>query len=235
MAYFRKKAMQYTGSLLFGGLMENIGRKYSEHNPQQKREYHSQQGQQYGNQLDRSMQKPFDQHYWQSFDTRQWQLPKFGADMWKTGQYAWKTTTAQKREDMGEALKQSAKNAVQELVNDPFKQMRQTVAKAQKAKGQYDAFQQDGDTLQQHSKDLTTQKSMEMARSLGRNSMLKAPGYLMPGVFGMAYRSFFTAKMIGNFGAQYNELRETHDKMPSTMKQQRDQRLASMNKGGQQQ
>ncbi|WP_189388298.1 hypothetical protein [Bacterioplanes sanyensis] len=197
---------------------------------QKKRDYHTPYGQQYASHMNKTMDKPFEDSYLQSFDARNWQLPKPDMDMMKTAQYAWQTDTAQKKRDATAALKQSAKHAAQELLEDPLKKARETAAKVQKVKGQYDAFQQDGDQLQQHAQQMTAQKTAEMAQSLGRNAMLKAPGYLMPGFVGLAYRSFFTAKMVGNFGTQYNELSETHRKAPGTFKQQRDAWLESTNK-----
>ncbi len=230
MAGAGRRVLGYVGSLVVGGALETVGRKRAQTEVQQKREYVSQQGKQWGAQMDKQMDKSFDDTYAQSFDMRRWQVPKPDMDLMKSLQYTAQTTTQQKREDMTEALKQGAKKTVQEAMSDPLRKGREAVQKVQKAKGQYDAFNQDGTALQQHAEDLSTQKTGEMAQSMGRNAMLKAPGYLMPGPLGFAYRAFFTAKMMGNLGAQYNEMQQAHEQVSGVVKQQRDKRLASMSK-----
>lgn len=227
MSQIKKKAVKYVGGLVFGSVLEQLGRKYTEQqDPNQKREYVSKQGKQYGEVLDKPMRKSFDDTYVQSFDVRRWEAPKIDPDLLKTIEYVKKTNRTEQREDLTKALTESAKKTIKELPSKP----RETVEKLQKIKGQYDAFNQDGTALQEHSSDLVKQKGAEMVRSVGMNSMLKAPGYLIPGLPGFLYRNFFNAKMVGNFGKQWNELQEAHSKTPGTWKQQRDTRLESIKK-----
>lgn len=220
----RQRAVGYITSIAGGAVMEQLGRKMWEQSDTSPPVMQTPKGQEYSDKMTAVQQKPFEESYAQSFNPLNWQLPNVGRNLRNTFKYAVTTTPEERREDFSGALKETGKRAVEAVWNAPEK-IREIPKQVQVVKENYDAFQHDSDALEKQSTAMMQRKSAEMVRSFGRNAMLKSPGYLIPGVAGLLYRSFFTAKMVGNAGRQINEVNEMLEKTPGPFKEQIQKRI----------
>lgn len=146
----------------------------------------------------------------EGFDFRKWEVPRPTDRMKLAYKYYQKTDSQQQDQDLFDAGKKILKRKTIEALKKPTKIPEVVRKDVDFAKG---VHQGEVDHLRESADSLVSQQRMKVMQGVGLNQMMKAPGYLMPGVGGFLYRSFFNAKTIGNAGREVNKMSKPLEKL----------------------